>query len=461
MQTRYLYVLRFVLTLSDLLLIIICFFISYHVCNKNHFITPQIFFTDNFVTVSAIWLFCAFVYSLYAEGTIYKLEKIYRATFKTLLLHLVIFISYTLVVHHGLLNYKFFLIFYATLISSFLLSRFIGTAFENILTRNFNIRKSIAVLGKNEGGIRLAEYLEKQSSVNFLGFLNDDEGLHVDSNGDLLLGTAVQLQKAAQLGVKEVFVSLTPDRMGEVNSLLREAEKHCIRLKFVPDLNSSSAVTFNTEHMGGFSVLSVRKEPLELMENRFKKRLFDVLFSSFVIVFILSWLYPLIALIIKIDSKGPILFKQERSGRNNDPFLCFKFRSMYSNKEGHKQASRNDSRITKVGRFLRKTSLDEFPQFFNVFLGHMSICGPRPHMLDHTEQYRAIIDQYMVRQFLKPGITGWAQVKGFRGETKDPSLMEKRVEHDIWYMEHWSAMLDLRIVFMTILNALRGEENAF
>jgi putative colanic acid biosynthesis UDP-glucose lipid carrier transferase len=461
MQTRYLYLLRFILALSDLFLVVMCFFISYHAANRAHIAVGRAFFNNNFLTVSAIWLFCAFFYSLYDDETIYKLEKIYRATFKTVLFHFAIFLLYAFVAHYELLSFRFFLIFYTLLIFSFLLSRFVGTALENVLTKNFNIRKSVAVLGKNQGGIRLAEYLEKQNSFNFLGFLNDDDTLHVDSNGDLLLGAAVQLENAAQLGVKEVFVSLTPDRMGEVNSLLREAEKQCIRLKFVPDLSSSTAVTFNTEHMGGFSVLSVRKEPLEIINNRFKKRLFDLIFSSLVIVFILSWLYPLIAIIIKLDSKGPVLFKQQRSGRNNSPFWCYKFRSMYTNMDGSKQASRNDSRITKVGKFLRKTSLDEFPQFFNVFFGDMSISGPRPHMLDHTELYRTIIDQYMVRQFLKPGITGWAQVKGFRGETKDPALMEKRIEHDIWYMEHWSAMLDLRILFMTIINVVKGEENAF
>ena len=126
-----------------------------------------------------------------------------------------------------------------------------------------------------------------------------------------------------------------------------------------------------------------------------------------------------------------------------------------------KQATRNDDRITPIGKFMRRTSLDELPQFFNVLLGHMSVIGPRPHMLSHTEQYRALIDKYMVRQFLKPGISGWAQVNGFRGETNEQWLMEKRVEHDIWYMENWSAMLDIRIIFMTVINIFRGEENAY
>ena len=157
-----------------------------------------------------------------------------------------------------------------------------------------------------------------------------------------------------------------------------------------------------------------------------------------------------------------MFFKQLRSGRDNKPFWCYKFRSMKVNSNSDTiQATKLDARITKIGAFLRKTSLDEFPQFFNVLKGDMSIVGPRPHMLKHTEKYSAIINQFMVRQFLKPGVTGWAQVNGYRGETKNIEQMEKRVEYDIWYMERWSSMLDIRIIFMTIINIFRGEEQAF
>jgi putative colanic acid biosynthesis UDP-glucose lipid carrier transferase len=198
------------------------------------------------------------------------------------------------------------------------------------------------------------------------------------------------------------------------------------------------------------------------MDDRVVKRLFDIAFSLFVIVFIFSWLYPILALLIKLESPGPVIFKQERSGRNNVQFYCYKFRSMRVNDECHlKQASKNDCRITRIGRILRKTSLDELPQFFNVLLGNMSVVGPRPHMLKHTEHYREVVDQYMVRHYMKPGITGWAQVNGYRGETIELGLMEKRVEHDIWYMENWSALLDIKIVMLTVLNVIKGEKNAY
>jgi Undecaprenyl-phosphate glucose phosphotransferase len=251
--------------------------------------------------------------------------------------------------------------------------------------------------------------------------------------------------------------------MSEVKTFLEVADKHCLRVKFIPDMATTLATPYTISYVGDeFPVISLRKEPLESVSNRFKKRAFDVVFSLGVIIFLMSWLYPLIAILIKLQSKGPVLFKQQRSGRNDEPFWCYKFRSMKVNNDSDKkQATKDDNRITPIGKFLRKSSLDELPQFFNVLLGNMSVVGPRPHMLSHTEEYRAIINQFMVRHFLKPGITGWAQVNGFRGETKEDGAMQKRVQHDIWYLENWTAMLEVKIVFMTVINMIKGEDNAY
>ncbi|MDB4901021.1 MAG: hypothetical protein JWQ63_302 [Mucilaginibacter sp.] len=460
MQTPYFYILRFILAVSDLILINICLYLGFYLSNKYFGITDLAIYRNNIFTASIIWLLSTSIFRLYSEDTIYKIESIYRATWKSLVLHSFFFMSYLLSTDHADFPKNFLILFYALVVIGFLLSRFTGTALEGLFKRNFDTRKMVAVLGMNRGGLKLAAYLEQQSSFNFVGFLGE-ENYYVNEDGELLGAAAEQFKTAANSNVKEVYVSLTPERMKDVGFLLKEAEKQCVRLKFVPDLDYAAA-PFYMEHMGGFPILSVRKEPLEDMGNRFKKRFFDVIFSSLVIIFILSWLYPILTLIIKLQSPGPVIFKQKRSGRDNKPFWCYKFRSMrVDNKSESKQARRNDDRITPIGRFMRKTSIDELPQFLNVLLGNMSVVGPRPHMIDHTEEYRAIIDQYMVRQFLKSGITGWAQVKGYRGETREHHLMEKRVEHDIWYMEHWSSMLDLRIVFMTVINIIKGEMNAY
>jgi putative colanic acid biosynthesis UDP-glucose lipid carrier transferase len=198
------------------------------------------------------------------------------------------------------------------------------------------------------------------------------------------------------------------------------------------------------------------------MFKRFFKRSFDILFSLFIILFVFSWLYPILAILIKLESRGPVFFVQLRTGRNDLLFKCYKFRSMHINKDADKQqATLNDHRITRVGCFMRKTSLDELPQFFNVLIGNMSIVGPRPHMVKHTEEYSQLTDKYKIRHTLRPGITGWAQILGLRGEVKSPEAMIKRVDADVWYLKNWSFLLDLKIIFLTFWITLKGDKNAY
>ncbi len=198
------------------------------------------------------------------------------------------------------------------------------------------------------------------------------------------------------------------------------------------------------------------------MFSHFFKRLFDILFSLFIIVFVFSWLFPILAILIKLESRGAVFFVQTRTGLHNEHFKCYKFRSMYINTEAHiKQATRNDNRVTRIGAFMRKTSLDELPQFFNVLKGDMSIVGPRPHMVHHTEKFSQITDQYRKRHLFKPGITGWAQISGLRGEIKNTEAVLKRVEADIWYLKNWSFLLDIRIIFLTFWIMLKGDTNAY
>jgi putative colanic acid biosynthesis UDP-glucose lipid carrier transferase len=209
-------------------------------------------------------------------------------------------------------------------------------------------------------------------------------------------------------------------------------------------------------------ILSLRTEPLENVDSQIKKRTFDIVFSIIVIFCLLSWLIPLMALLIKLDSRGPVFFTQLRSGKNNMPFLCYKLRSLRINKDSNVvQVSRDDKRFTRLGRILRKTNLDELPQFLNVVRGEMSVVGPRPHMLKHTEEYSQMLNHYMIRHYVKPGVTGWAQINGYRGEIKKKKDLRGRIEHDIWYMENWSMWLDLRIIVLTVYKSIKGDENAF
>lgn len=240
------------------------------------------------------------------------------------------------------------------------------------------------------------------------------------------------------------------------------AEHKMIRIYMVPDFKYANLGPNYFDVINEIPFIKLIREPLSNPKKQILKRSFDIAFSLFAIVFLLSWLIPLVALIVKIESNEFVFFIQKRSGLNNVPFNCLKFRSMKSNRNADLQiAKKNDARITKFGAFMRKTSIDELPQFINVFLGDMSVVGPRPHMLSQTEMYSKITKKYMTRHIVKPGITGWAQVMGARGEIFSLKDMEKRIEKDIWYIQNWSFFLDMKIIFLTLYNIIKGDDQAY
>ena len=215
------------------------------------------------------------------------------------------------------------------------------------------------------------------------------------------------------------------------------------------------------ENVGGMTVFTNCDDPLMVPANRFIKRSFDIAVSLAVLLCLAPFM-PFIALCIKLQRPGPVFFRQARTGMNGKQFYCYKFRSMHVNKDADRiQCTEHDPRKFAFGNFMRKANIDELPQFFNVLRGDMSIVGPRPHMLYHTEVYRPLIDKYMVRHFVKPGITGWAQVTGFRGETRELWQMEGRVKRDIWYIENWSVWLDIRIILRTAIQVFVHDKNAY
>jgi putative colanic acid biosynthesis UDP-glucose lipid carrier transferase len=456
MKTRYLYVVYFIMSVTDIVVLNLSFFIL------NYFLYPKsIGDAGTQVVANYLWLLAALTFGLYTGKMKHKSEDIYRVTIKSFFLYTLLFFSYMLLSAHHL-AFGLLLWYYVILFVGILLSRIIGSAFESTLKKHYKIARPVAVIGLNSMGLRLAGFFQNSDAhFNFEGFLDKENNSFLDGAGNILPAVKEQISAASIKGIKDVYVSLSPNRINEFHRLQREADKHCLRLKLVPDMSNSFSGNLELSYLGDFTVLSQRREPLEDIGNRFKKRLFDIIFSSIVIVCVLSWLYPVIAILIKLQSPGPALFKQLRTGKDNKSILCYKFRSMKVNHDTDRQATKDDDRITKIGAFLRKTSLDELPQFFNVFLGDMSVIGPRPHPLNMTEEYSQFINQYMVRHFLKSGITGWAQVNGLRGETKDPDLMQRRVLHDVWYLEHWSMWLDVKIVFMTVINVFKGEENAY
>ncbi len=463
MLTRFSYLLKFVLAFSDLVLLNGVFIAAGLATDYFHFFDPHLIYWYFLPIVNLLWLLSAGTFRLYADDTMRLLDDIYRATMRSGALHALLFSLYLyLTKSSGPHMFWFIILFHFLFGIALVISRLVGTYIQQLLIRHFRIRKTVAIIGRNEGGRQLARYFRAhESDYAFEGYLSKGNSSLINDRGEVTNTALEKFQQAVDKGIQEVYVSLPPQQISKASALLDAAEQFCLRVRLVPDLKRQDDLPYEISVLGPVPVISIRQEPAYDVAGRFKKRLFDLLFSTFVIVFVLSWLYPIIAILIKLQSPGPVLFKQLRSGRDNKPFTCYKFRSMRVNNDSDKrQATRDDDRITRIGQFLRRTSLDELPQFLNVWLGDMSVVGPRPHMLKHTEQYSSIIEHYMVRQFLKPGITGWAQVNGYRGETTHPRLMERRVAHDIWYLENWTAMLDVRIVFLTIINMLAGEENA-
>lgn len=247
----------------------------------------------------------------------------------------------------------------------------------------------------------------------------------------------------------------------QIVKIMRFCDKNVVHFYYLPRLFGEYKLHLDSKNFMGKTVYTNHREPLSSISNRILKRAFDIAVSGVICLCFLPFI-PIIALIIKIQSPGPIFFRQARTGLNGNTFMCLKFRSMHVNKDSDKaQATKNDPRKFAFGNFMRKTNIDEFPQFINVLKGDMSIVGPRPHMLYHTEVYGSLIDKYMVRHFSKPGITGWAQVTGFRGETKELWQMEERIKRDIWYIENWSFWLDIRIIFLTAKSIICPDKNAY
>lgn len=318
--------------------------------------------------------------------------------------------------------------------------------------RRININNAV-IVGCNETGLVLKRIIESNASLGlqFVGFVCSHK-----ANVENYLGSPDDIEKIIEENnVNIIFYTISFFNGDNAEQKGKEVLKICnkkgIRLRFIPINQRWFRSRMNMESIGEFVMINPQEIPLDNAAYRIQKRIFDIVFSSFVIVFLLSWLLPIIALLIRLESRGSVFFIQERTGINNKTFKCLKLRSMKRNKQAdEKQASADDSRITKLGHFMRKTNIDELPQFFNVFGGSMSVVGPRPHMLKHTEEYSNLIEHYLIRHYVKPGITGWAQVKGYRGETRKLSAMEKRVKADMEYIENWTFWWDLKIILLTI-----------
>jgi putative colanic acid biosynthesis UDP-glucose lipid carrier transferase len=342
----------------------------------------------------------------------------------------------------AIVSFKYFLFFYLK-------------KYRIVTGSNF---RNTVIIGYTEESLRLKEVLEnrKDYGYRFFGFFSDKK-----QNAEIK-GKIEDLKNfVIDNKIDEIFCSLNEISNEKLKDLVEFADDNKKAIKFIPDTKQIFSKNLKINYYELFPVLTLQKTELHNPFVKGIKRAFDIIFSLLVIVLLLSWLIPLLAIFIKLESKGPVFFKQGRPGLDEQEFFCYKFRSMRLNGNTEKEASKNDPRVTKTGRFMRKTSIDELPQFFNVLAGDMSVVGPRPHLWSQNKAYANRIKKYMVRHYVKPGITGLAQVKGFRGEIETEEDMINRIKYDVFYIENWSMIMDLKIIFQTVINIFQGEEKAY
>lgn len=320
--------------------------------------------------------------------------------------------------------------------------------------------RDVIILGGNQSIESLTDLFNLRSDLGyrFKGYFSDTT---VDK--DKYLGEIKNsFEYVLSNQIDEVFCSISELSKEEIKKIISFGEKNNVPIKLIPNSKGLFSKGMVLDYYDYIPILSLKKLPFDNPLIKYSKRIFDIIFSALIIIFILSWISVILFILVKLESKGPLIFKQLRDGLNGKQFECYKYRSMGVNKEADKiQATKEDVRVTRIGKFIRKTSIDELPQFINVFLGDMSVVGPRPHMTSQSKKYAKIVDKYFVRNLVKPGVTGLSQVRGFRGEIEEVSDMENRVRLDIFYINNWSFILDLKIIVQTLFNAIKGEEKAY
>jgi len=433
--------------------------------DEAFFFSPALFS----VLISCLcWLLSARAFGLYSDLRMKPFSIEWVMFLKSFAIYtLVTSFIYFQLFKQGLFERNHFLLHAALLFILLPVQKLIIRMAAKRIRRHENVMRRVLIVGAGKTGINFYQNYVKNKHYGYelTGFVDDQK--HPSLNGHYL-GTTSDIEKViAGHGLDDIVVTLPITSETQIEKIVSVGEREGKRVRIIPDYERFSTGKMQVDSLGSLSIITLRSLPLDYVDSKMYKRVFDIVFSLFVIVFLFSWLFPIISLIIKLTSKGPVLFKQERWGLNNKTIVCWKFRTMVASskdvdeKGKYLQASKDDPRITKIGRFLRKSNLDELPQFFNVLLGSMSVVGPRPHPVPLNMESKDSVERYMMRHWVKPGITGWAQVNGYRGETRDPMLMKKRVKYDLRYIENWTFWFDLQIVLQTLVNMVKGEKNAF
>lgn len=451
MKKRYSYLIKPLQILVDV------FIINFIV----YYISDRAFLNVSFLSyITIFWFLTSYFFGFYKVYRYTRFLSLFRLLGNQFLLFILGYFAYFGIFKEGIVVNNQFLIL-CSIVSSISVVKFLWLLFLKKYRAVGNNFRTTVVVGFDDSSKNIIKLFKSKSNLGykFLGFFSNK-----DRESSEYLGRLNDVfNYVTENSVDEIYCSLPSLKKNQIKEINKFAIEKNIGLKLIP--NSSELYSKNQSieyYDDALMVLNVNKLPFEFSENFYIKRIFDVFFSLIICVFVLSWLWPILWFFVKFESKGPLLFKQGREGINGEEFICYKFRSMTLNEDADKvHATKNDARVTKTGAFLRKTSMDELPQFINVLFGDMSVVGPRPHLESLSLEYQKDVDDYLKRHIVKPGITGLAQVSGYRGEIKKPSDIKNRVRLDIFYIENWSFFLDLKIIIKTILNVFKGEEKAY
>lgn len=450
---------------SDLLLINISFIVSALISQSYDILIDRNYMFILLMLLNIIWFVNANLSGFYSDFFTRSFSFQFFNILKGIFIQIVVTVLFIFLAKEDLFT-RNFIVLYGVLLT---ISISLRTAlFKNVLRslrrKGKNVR-NLLIIGAGEIGKNFSETIIRNPDFgyNFIGYL--DENVEDKS----IIGKTEDLDNIIKLKeIDEVVIILTSQSSEILEEIIRICNINAVRVHIIPDYFRFLSNRFQISAIGNFPIITARQEPLEEASRRFIKRTFDIVFSFLVLVFILSWLYPIIALLIKLNSKGKILFIQKRVGAKNEMFDCYKFRTLTSESsqqnDAFKPVTMGDKRVTSIGKFLRKSNIDEIPQFFNVLKGDMSVVGPRPHAIPYQDLYGKIFEEIKMRHNVRPGLTGWAQVNGLRGDVEDTDENNRRtimrMKYDLWYIENWTMKLDLQIILMTVWQMIKGDTKA-
>ncbi len=445
----------------DLIILNLSFIVSAILAQSLSILLKRNYMFILLMGLNFVWYFVSNVIEFYEDFNTRNFSYQFIKIFRNIIVQALTAVLFIFLVKEDLFT-RNFIILYSIMLTVLVSARtqFVKHTLARVRGKEKNIR-NVLIIGAGELGKNFFNMINGHTDFgyNFIGFLDDS------STGGETLGKINELDNILpENKVEEVVIALPIYASSQLDGIIKICNRHAVRVHIIPDYFKFLSKKFEVTMMGNFPIITVRSEPLAEFHWRFVKRSLDIIFSVFAMISILSWLYPLLFILNRFSSPGPVFFVQDRVGTGNKIFKCYKFRTMHT---GNKSINKyqptvdDDPRVTRIGKFLRKSNIDELPQFINVLKGEMSVVGPRPHPVAFNEIYKEMVDEIKIRSWVKPGITGWAQIHGMRGDVPDyeenKKRTVKRIEFDLWYIENWSFWLDIQIILTTVWQMVKGD----